>query len=431
MPSITQTAAYTSTASASNYNTGSQSIGSSNAGKTIFALIASRGGAASVTACTIGGVAATQVVTTAGAANAVAAIYKLAAASLADPSVTSLAVDVTFNASVTRGVAILIAVTDDVIDATAYDTASGQDTTQNELQQVVDVSLIVPGNGFSLGIGCCYCEVSGSGWSGITQGTEYQVSPTTAETYVRPGYESSMTAETSPPRSIAYSSGTAANVTDVGTTSAASASFAPGAQTITAALYDDSTDTFPALTAGMNIAAALYDDSADAFPAATVSTSGSQTVTMTLFSGASVFPSTTVAVASTVSYEANVISYLLADAPLTALVGNRIFPESMPQGVAMPALVVATVSGAPLYADDGEVGLTQTRMQMACYANTYSAAKAVATAVKSRVSGIRDVTQGSTTFIYVMVDNELDLREAGESEAEYRFQTVLDVLVWR
>jgi hypothetical protein len=131
------------------------------------------------------------------------------------------------------------------------------------------------------------------------------------------------------------------------------------------------------------------------------------------------------------SYEADLITYLLADASLTAIVSNRVYPQSVPQGAAMPAITVNTISGAPLYADEGEVGLDQNRVQISCYGDTYAVAKSVADAVRSRLSAKQDVTAGSTTFIFIMQDNEHDLRETGANAAEYRFFTVLDFIIWR
>jgi len=224
MPSIAQTAAYTNTGSASSYNTGSQSIGAADSNRTIFALIASRGGASSVSSVTIGGVTASLVAASGAGVNAVASIYKIQASQLGDPQATTATVVVNFNAAVTRGVAIILAVTYDSIVAGA--TATAQDTVQDTAQEIVDVSLNVPANGFVIGVGCAYSEASGCTWTGITGGTEYQVSPTSAETYVVPGYLSNAAAAS--PLSVTFSTPVVA-IGDVGSTTATAASFGPAA----------------------------------------------------------------------------------------------------------------------------------------------------------------------------------------------------------
>lgn len=127
--------------------------------------------------------------------------------------------------------------------------------------------------------------------------------------------------------------------------------------------------------------------------------------------------------------EEALIAHLLADAGVTALVGARVFPGSLPQKLDMPALVFTRVDGAPLYADDGEVGLEDPRIQIDCWGLTYTAAKLLARAVVERLSAF-DGTVGATTFQYIMLDAERDFREGGSNNAEYLYRTSLDFTVW-
>lgn len=125
----------------------------------------------------------------------------------------------------------------------------------------------------------------------------------------------------------------------------------------------------------------------------------------------------------------DLIAYLTADTALQALVGQRVYPVARPQGSARPAVEVSRIYGAPEYADDGEVGLQQARFQVDCWGDDYASAKNTGRAVTARLSAVRDVTQGTTTFLYIMLDNEQDLREGGSGEAEYLFRTLLDFTV--
>lgn len=231
MASISQTDAYTNTASQTTYTTGSLSIGTGNGGRTIFALILGRGGAASISSVTIGSQTATLVAANGGGLNVVAAIYKLQASSLGDPTATTAAVSVTFNAAVTRGVGIIVAVTSDSINQTAHATANDQDVVQDTNSETATVSINIPANGFALGIGGGYCETDNGAWTGLTGGTKYQVSPTAAETRVQPAYGSNLSAST--PLSITYSNSTA-NIGDIGGTTGVTASFAPSGYTFVA-----------------------------------------------------------------------------------------------------------------------------------------------------------------------------------------------------
>ena len=125
--------------------------------------------------------------------------------------------------------------------------------------------------------------------------------------------------------------------------------------------------------------------------------------------------------------EEAIIARLLADAGVAAIVGTRVFPGMRPQGSALPAAVLNRISGGPLYADDGEVGLEQARIQIDCWADTYTAAKKLARAVTACLSAF-DGTVGTTTFEFIELDIERDLQEGGGDAASYPFRTALDFL---
>jgi hypothetical protein len=130
------------------------------------------------------------------------------------------------------------------------------------------------------------------------------------------------------------------------------------------------------------------------------------------------------------SVEVAIIDYLLAGSAVAAIIGTRIFPLTRPQGSALPALTVTRISGAPVYASDGEAGLLDARLQIDSYAETYTAAKDLAAAVTNRLSAVQDVVQSGVTLIYVMLDSEQDLREGGSGEFEYLFRVRQDFIVW-
>lgn len=127
--------------------------------------------------------------------------------------------------------------------------------------------------------------------------------------------------------------------------------------------------------------------------------------------------------------EESIIRLLLSDSGLSALVSTRIHPGSLPQGSTLPAIVMNRISGAPLYTDEGEAGLSQARIQIDCWGETYSSAKQTARAVIACLSAF-DGTVGATTFANIMLNAERDLRETGGDAAEYPFRTSLDFSVW-
>lgn len=127
--------------------------------------------------------------------------------------------------------------------------------------------------------------------------------------------------------------------------------------------------------------------------------------------------------------EESFIARLLADGPVAAIVGTRIYPGARPQGSALPAIVINNISGSPVYDDQGEAGLFSARMQVDSWGLTYSAAKLLARAVKNCLSGFVG-TQGAIDFRNVLVEVERDLRETGSNEAQYEFRTGIDFIVW-
>lgn len=121
-----------------------------------------------------------------------------------------------------------------------------------------------------------------------------------------------------------------------------------------------------------------------------------------------------------------VIARLLDTAAVTTLASSRVYPGIRPQGSALPAVVVSRVSGAPVYVDDGETGLSVARIQIDCWGETYSAAKSLVRAVVYCLSGFYGVlfdVQIQTTLL----DNERDI-QVGDTASLFRTST--DFMIW-
>jgi hypothetical protein len=127
--------------------------------------------------------------------------------------------------------------------------------------------------------------------------------------------------------------------------------------------------------------------------------------------------------------EGALIDLIKADSFIGAVVGARVYPLRLPQGSAMPAIVSTRVSGQPLYADDGEVGLQSARVQVDVWATTYTQAKDLAQLVRARLSAFSGVHDG-VNISYIMLDEERDLSESGANASEYRMRVAMDFIVW-
>jgi hypothetical protein len=88
--------------------------------------------------------------------------------------------------------------------------------------------------------------------------------------------------------------------------------------------------------------------------------------------------------------EAALRALLTSYAPLTALVGTRIFWSSYPQGVTDPAVRLTKITGAPGYTLDGTDNLTDSIVQIDVRAVTVSDMWAVRDAIIAKLSGHRD-----------------------------------------
>lgn len=118
---------------------------------------------------------------------------------------------------------------------------------------------------------------------------------------------------------------------------------------------------------------------------------------------------------------------LLNDQQLSQLVGNRVSWVSHPQGKAFPAVVLTVISLAEGLSLEGRDGLSAGRVQVDCYARTYTEAKQVSRAVVSALHGHR-----GGGFRVVAHVGTRDSREGGTNEAERLFRVSLDFTTsWR
>lgn len=83
------------------------------------------------------------------------------------------------------------------------------------------------------------------------------------------------------------------------------------------------------------------------------------------------------------SLETKLFGYLSTVPALSALIGTRLYPQSLPQEPVLPAATYLQVSAKPGVAHDGYVGWGWSRFQFDCYGVTPLVAVAVANALKA------------------------------------------------
>jgi len=125
--------------------------------------------------------------------------------------------------------------------------------------------------------------------------------------------------------------------------------------------------------------------------------------------------------------EADLITRLLADSGLSALVGNRVNPVSRVQGEGLPALTLMTVSPGRAYTFAGADRARGTLMQFDAWAIRVAQAKAVIAAL----TGILETpaTVGGTVFDMSFLQSERDGHEDVPGIGTV-FRISADFLIW-
>jgi hypothetical protein len=126
--------------------------------------------------------------------------------------------------------------------------------------------------------------------------------------------------------------------------------------------------------------------------------------------------------------EQALVSRLLANAALAALVGTRIVWIERPQGSALPALTLQRVTPGRDYNYSGASGTSSPMVQADCWGGSYATAKAVAAAVIEAVE--ERATIGGVKFApgFIVGARDMPTEELGGGIKVYRVS--LDIIVW-
>lgn len=101
---------------------------------------------------------------------------------------------------------------------------------------------------------------------------------------------------------------------------------------------------------------------------------------------------------------------LITDGTITGLIGERCYGVLLPQDPTLPALVLTTISDSPDYTHQNASGLEETRFQIDSWAASLSGARALAAAVKSKLSGFEGAA-GDETIDSAFLTNQQDLHD--------------------
>ena len=121
--------------------------------------------------------------------------------------------------------------------------------------------------------------------------------------------------------------------------------------------------------------------------------------------------------------EAGLVTYLSEYAPLTALIGTRLYPDRLPQSPTLPAVVYFSVSDPGSYSHDGETDWREEIFQFDCWGVTPLEAISVKNALRGALSGYKGM-MGSVTVeaAFVQGGRTMDDDETG------LFRRILEVV---
>lgn len=125
------------------------------------------------------------------------------------------------------------------------------------------------------------------------------------------------------------------------------------------------------------------------------------------------------------------VRYILAnDGTVSGLVGTKIYPPVVPQGVSLPVVTYQQITGVRDEILSGPTGLTKARFQINSWAATYTVSESLSEAVRLALDGYSGVAN-QVTIHNAILDSEgniLNLIEGAQASKQYGKR--LDFIIW-
>ncbi len=115
--------------------------------------------------------------------------------------------------------------------------------------------------------------------------------------------------------------------------------------------------------------------------------------------------------------EKGIVSLLLADADVAALVGTRIAPAITSQTLAKPNIVYQRIASSRVKSQDGPTGSAECLLQVSMYASTYKGAKTLADKVRIAIDGYKG-TAGGIVIDACFIEDEDDMPQPPDAGDE-------------
>src|SRR3989304_3050319 len=102
--------------------------------------------------------------------------------------------------------------------------------------------------------------------------------------------------------------------------------------------------------------------------------------------------------------EKALFTHVTTDTAIAALIGQRLFPNKIPQGQPLPAAEYTQSKGDRVHHMEGPAGMVDSEYTIICYGESYSSAKTLAEAVRKRMDGYSGIVEGVTIDVIMLTD---------------------------
>lgn len=127
------------------------------------------------------------------------------------------------------------------------------------------------------------------------------------------------------------------------------------------------------------------------------------------------------------SIDTGIVSHLKADAAVSALIGDRVYHQLLPQNAIMPALIYSRISDQRSMLCESPDGFVGARYSIDCYARDSSTAKGLSDAVRLSLNGLRGSLAGES-IDFIQLESQQDLSDVDGDTATRR--VLLDFVIW-
>ena len=108
--------------------------------------------------------------------------------------------------------------------------------------------------------------------------------------------------------------------------------------------------------------------------------------------------------------EESLTSYFLGFAELAALIDDKLYPDELPQGIKLPAVIYSKISDVKEHTLVGQNRLERPMLQFTVFADTKTSTRAIANQLKAALCDFQGMMSGIEVQ-YIRLENELSSLE--------------------